>query len=212
MDAEIKAICDTVHDRLGPRSVVLVGLMGAGKSAVGRKLAALLDLPFIDADAEIESVSNMTIPELFEHYGEPEFRALEQRVIARLLKSGPQVLATGGGAFINETTREAIRRDAVSVWLSADLDLLMERVSRRQNRPLLRAPDPRAVMQKLISERYPVYRLANIEVRSQDISKEEMAANVAAGLADFLQAPAGKQASGNETSGAFAETTGNTGK
>lgn len=212
MDAEIKAICDTVHDRLGPRSVVLVGLMGAGKSAVGRKLAALLDLPFIDADAEIESVSNMTIPELFEHYGEPEFRALEQRVIARLLKSGPQVLATGGGAFINDTTREAIRRDAVSVWLSADLDLLMERVSRRQNRPLLRAPDPRAVMQKLISERYPVYRLANIEVRSQDISKEEMAANVAAGLADFLQAPAGKQASGNETSGAFAETTGNTGK
>ena len=212
MDAEIKAICERVHDRLGPRSIVLVGLMGAGKSAVGRKLAALLDLPFIDADTEIETVSKMTIPELFEHYGEPEFRSLEQRVITRLLKSGPQILATGGGAFINQTTREAIRKDGISVWLSADLDLLMERVSRRQNRPLLRAPDPRGVMQKLISERYPVYRLADIEVRSQDISKEEMAANVAAAVAAFLQSPSGKQASDHETSGAFAETTGNTGK
>ena len=212
MDAEIKAICERVHDQLGPRSIVLVGLMGAGKSAVGRKLAALLDLPFIDADTEIETVSKMTIPELFEHYGEPEFRSLEQRVIARLLKSGSQVLATGGGAFINETTREAIRRDGVSVWLSADLDLLMERVSRRQNRPLLRAPDPRGVMQKLIAERYPVYRLADIEVRSQDISKEEMAANVARAIAGFLQSPSGKKTSDHETSGAFAETTGNTGK
>lgn len=212
MDAEIKAICDTVHERLGQRSVVLVGLMGAGKSAVGRKLAALLDLPFIDADIEIETVSKMTIPELFEHYGEPEFRALEQRVIARLLKSGQQVLATGGGAFINEATREAIRRDGVSVWLSADLDLLMERVSRRQNRPLLRAPDPRGVMRKLMDERYPVYRLADVEVRSQDISKEDMAANVASAVAGFLQSPSGRQAAAQETSGALAETTGNTGK
>ena len=187
MDPDIKAHCDTIADLIGQRSIVLVGLMGAGKSAVGRKLAALLSLPFTDADQEIETVSKMTIPDLFEHYGEPEFRALEQRVITRLLKSGPQILATGGGAFINEKTRQAIRQGGISVWLSADIDLLMERVSRRSNRPLLRDPDPRGVMRRLMRERYPVYETADIEVRSQDISKEDMAANVAAALAGWLE-------------------------
>lgn len=201
MNPDIKASCDTIAERIGQRSIVLVGLMGAGKSAVGRKLAALLKLPFVDADAEIETVSKMTIPELFEQYGEPEFRSLEQRVITRLLKSGPQVLATGGGAFINAETRHAIRQDAVSVWLSADVDLLMERVSRRQNRPLLRDPDPRGVMQRLMKERYPVYETADVEVRSQDISKDDMAANVATAIASWLQT--------GSDAGALAETTGN---
>jgi shikimate kinase len=162
--------------------------MGAGKSAIGRKVAAMLELPFIDADLEIESVSSMTIPELFAQYGEPEFRALEKRVVSRLLKSGPRVLATGGGAFINDSTRQAIRRRGISVWLSADLDLLMDRVSRRQNRPLLKDPDPRGVMSRLMDERYPVYRKANIEVPSRDISKEDMAADVVAAIARWLEA------------------------
>ncbi|MFZ2099373.1 MAG: shikimate kinase [Oricola sp.] len=201
MTLETKAHCDKARALLGQRSIVLVGLMGAGKSAVGRKVAAMLDLPFVDADSEIETVSKMTIPELFEQYGEPEFRALEKRVVTRLLKTGPQVLATGGGAFINESTRQAIRRRGVSVWLSADIDILMERVSRRQNRPLLRNADPRGVMQKLMAERYPVYATADIEVKSRDISKEEMAANVVAALARWLD-PDG------ETAAVAAETTG----
>jgi len=206
MSPEAKANCDTVRGLIGQRSIVLVGLMGAGKSAIGRKVAAMLELPFVDADTEIESVSQMTIPELFEHYGEPEFRALEKRVVSRLLKSGPRVLATGGGAFINDSTRQAIRRRGISVWLSADLDLLMERVSRRQNRPLLRDPDPRGVMRRLMDERYPIYREATIEVASRDISKEEMAANVVAAIAGWLES-GGTQ---NGRAATLAETTGNT--
>jgi shikimate kinase len=202
MTPEAKANCETVRELIGQRSIVLVGLMGAGKSAIGRKVAAMLDLPFIDADAEIETVSKMSIPELFEQYGEPEFRSLEKRVVSRLLKAGPQVLATGGGAFINESTRQAIKRRGISVWLSADIDLLMERVSRRQNRPLLRDPDPRGVMRRLMDERYPVYGKANIEVPSRDITKEEMAANVVAAIAGWLK-------SGGKHDGKLAETTGN---
>ncbi|GAB4350729.1 MAG: shikimate kinase [Oricola sp.] len=204
MTPETKANCETVRALIGQRAIVLVGLMGAGKSAIGRKVAAMLELPFVDADIEIETVSSMTIPELFERYGEPEFRALEKRVVSRLLKSGPQVVATGGGAFINETTRQAIRRRGVSVWLSADIDLLMERVSRRQNRPLLRDPDPRGVMRRLMDERYPVYAKADITVPSRDISKEEMAAEVVAALAAWLKADGG----GNRRPGAAARTTG----
>ncbi|QKV20149.1 shikimate kinase [Oricola thermophila] len=205
MTPEAKANCETVRGLIGQRSIVLVGLMGAGKSAVGRKVAAMLDLPFVDADTEIERVSAMTIPDLFEQYGEPEFRALERRVVTRLLKSGPQVLATGGGAFINESTRQAIGRRGISVWLSADLDLLMERVSRRQNRPLLRDPDPRGVMQRLMEERYPVYATADIDVQSRDITKEEMAANVVAAVAEWLEA-------GGHARGKAAETAKTTGK
>src|SRR5690606_19265707 len=148
-----------IRDRLGTRVIVFVGLMGAGKTAIGRKVAQVLDLPFVDSDHEIETVSRMSVPELFERYGEPEFRALEQRVIERLLREGPRVLSTGGGAFMNPNTRAAIGEYGVSVWLKADLDLLMERVAKRENRPLLKNPDPRAVMRKLMDERYPVYAL-----------------------------------------------------
>lgn len=169
-------------ERLGNRSVVFVGLMGAGKTAIGRKVAAMLSLPFTDSDHEIEGVSRMTIPELFEHYGEAEFRALEQRVILRLLEGGPQVLSTGGGAFMNAQTREAIAAHGVSVWLKADLDLLMERVSKKQNRPLLKNPDPRGVLERLMGERYPIYAQADITVQTRDDRKETIAAEVIAAL------------------------------
>lgn len=169
---------EAIRARLAGRSIVLVGLMGAGKSTVGRKLAGLLGLPFFDADSEIETVSRMTIPELFEAYGEPEFRNLERRVIARILETGPIVLATGGGAFMQEATRAAILKHGISVWLDAELDLLMERVGRRQNRPLLKMGDPRAVMEKLMAERYPVYATAQIRVVSRDVKKDVIATEV----------------------------------
>jgi shikimate kinase len=164
--------------RLGTRSIVFVGLMGAGKTAIGRRVAGLLGLRFVDSDHEIESVSRMTIPDLFERYGEPEFRALEQRVILRLLEQGPQVLSTGGGAFINAQTRAAIEDHGVSVWLKADVDTLFERVSKKQNRPLLKTPNPRAVLEKLMAERYPVYELADVTVPTRDERKEVIAAEV----------------------------------
>ena len=164
--------------RLGGRSIVFVGLMGAGKTAIGRKVATMLSLPFVDSDQEIESVSRMTGPELFERYGETEFRALEQRVILRLLENGPQVLSTGGGAFMNAQTREAIAAHGVSVWLKAELDLLMDRVSKKQNRPLLKSADPRAVLERLMGERYPVYATADVTVPTRDDRKEIIAAEV----------------------------------
>ncbi|MBZ9740797.1 MULTISPECIES: shikimate kinase [unclassified Mesorhizobium] len=168
--------------RLGGRSIVFVGLMGAGKTAIGRKVATMLSLPFIDSDQEIESVSRMTVPELFERYGETEFRALEQRVILRVLENGPQVLSTGGGAFMNAQTREAVAAHGVSVWLKAELDLLMDRVSKKQNRPLLKSADPRAVLERLMSERYPVYATADVTVPTRDDRKEIIAAEVVSAL------------------------------
>lgn len=171
---------------LGGRSIVFVGLMGAGKTAIGRKVAGELGLNFIDSDHEIEAVSRTTIPDLFALYGEPEFRALEQRVIARLLDGGPQVLSTGGGAFMNEQTRDAVAKQAVSVWLKADIDVLMERVSKKQNRPLLKDPDPRGVMQRLIDQRYPVYAGADVTVETRDEKKEVIAQEVIAAIATHL--------------------------
>ncbi len=165
-------------DRLGGRSIVFVGLMGAGKTAIGRKVATVLSLPFVDSDHEIESVSRMTIPDLFERYGETEFRALEQRVILRVLENGPQILSTGGGAFMNAQTREAIAGHGVSVWLKAELDLLMDRVAKKQNRPLLKNPDPRAVLERLMGERYPVYATEDLTVPTRDERKEVIAAEV----------------------------------
>ncbi|MEJ6785128.1 shikimate kinase [Aminobacter sp. Piv2-1] len=173
-------------ERLGTRSIVFVGLMGAGKTAIGRKVAQALGLGFIDSDHEIEAVSRMTIPELFERYGEAEFRALEQRVIGRVLESGPQVLSTGGGAFMNAQTRAAIAAHGVSVWLKAELDLLMERVSKKQNRPLLQNADPRAVLAKLMDERYPVYALADLTVPTRDDRKEAIASEVIETLCNHL--------------------------
>jgi shikimate kinase len=177
----------TVRDRLGDRAIVFVGLMGAGKTAIGRRVAQVLDLPFIDSDHEIEAVSRMSVPELFEAYGEPEFRALEQRVIDRLLRQGPCVVSTGGGAFMNAATREAVARRGVSVWLKADLDLLMERVGRNQNRPLLKTPDPRAVMARLMGERHPVYAQADITVESRDARREIIADEALLALAEHLE-------------------------
>ena len=174
--------------RLGQRSVVFVGLMGAGKTAIGRKVAATLGLPFTDSDHEIESVSRMTIPDLFDRYGEAEFRSLEQRVIARVLESGPQVLSTGGGAFMNEQTREAIAAGGLSVWLKADVDTLLDRVSKKQNRPLLRNADPRAVLERLMAERYPVYALADVTVATRDERKEVIAGEVIEALGRHLTA------------------------
>ncbi|YBV96015.1 shikimate kinase [Phyllobacteriaceae bacterium JZ32] len=177
-----------IRECLGARPLVIVGLMGAGKSTIGKKVAHLLGLPFFDADNEIEAVSRMTIPELFETYGETEFRDLERRVIQRMLETGPMVLATGGGAYMNAQTREAIAAAGVSVWLKADLDLLMDRVSRRQNRPLLKNDNPRGVMERLMAERYPVYALADLTVTSRDDKKEIIAQEVVEVLARYLGA------------------------
>ncbi len=157
---------------LGNRSIIFVGLMGAGKTAIGRGVAQALGLAFADSDHEIETVSRMTIPDLFDKYGEEEFRSLERRVIARLLKRGRTVISTGGGAFMNDKTRRAIRAKGISVWLKADLDTLMSRVMRKQNRPLLKTPDPRAVMADLIEVRYPVYGRADLTIISRDVRKE----------------------------------------
>jgi shikimate kinase len=160
----------TIRASVADQSIVLVGLMGAGKTTVGRRLAERLGLPFIDADLEIERAAGKTIPEIFADHGEVYFRDGERRVISRLLDSGPQVLATGGGAFMNPETRKLIARRGLSVWLRADLPLLMKRVRRRSNRPLLDTTDPEAVMRQLIDERYPVYAEAAITIDSRDLS------------------------------------------
>ena len=173
--------------RLDTRSVVFVGLMGAGKTAIGRKVAGMLGLPFTDSDHEIESVSRMTIPDLFERYGEAEFRSLEQRVIVRVLESGPQVLSTGGGAFMNAQTREAIAAYGLSVWLKADVDTLLDRVSKKQNRPLLKNADPRAVLERLMLERDPVYALADVTVATRDERKEVIAGEVIEAIGRHLE-------------------------
>lgn len=177
-----------LRKRLGSRSIVLVGLMGAGKTVIGRKVAQALALPFIDSDHEIEAVSRMSVAELFSIYGEAEFRSLERRVMQRLLKVGPQVVSTGGGAFINEGTRRIVACNGISVWLRADIDTLMERVGKKQDRPLLRADDPRAVMERLMSERHPVYALADVTVQTRDERKELIVDEVVAGLARHLEA------------------------
>jgi shikimate kinase len=155
-----------------PRAIVLIGLMGVGKSTVGRRLAGRLGLPFVDADAEIELAAGMRISEIFERYGEAHFRDGERRVIARLIDGSPKVVATGGGAFMNEATRQLILSRATAVWLDADIDVLASRVARRDTRPLLRNRDPRTVLGELAATRNPVYALAPIHVRSQPAPHE----------------------------------------
>jgi len=159
---------------LGARSIVLVGMMGAGKSTIGRRLSARLRLPFLDADTEIEAAAGMSIPDIFEAHGEPHFRDGEARVIARLLDSGPAVLATGGGAFMREETRNRIGAKAVSIWLKADADIIMKRVKRRADRPLLQTADPAATVGRLLEEREPVYRSANITIWSREVPHEKI--------------------------------------
>ena len=160
---------------LGTRSIVLVGMMGAGKSTIGRRLSARLRLPFVDADTEIEQAhAGMTIPEIFAAHGEPYFRDGEARVIARLLDGAPAVLATGGGAFMREDTRDRIRAKAVSIWLKADADIIMKRVKRRADRPLLQTADPAATVGRLIEEREPVYQGADLTIWSRDVPHDKI--------------------------------------
>jgi len=166
---------------LGTRSIVLVGMMGAGKSSVGRRLAARLGLAFVDADAEIESAAGMTIPEIFAKHGEADFRSGEKRVIARLLDSGPQVLATGGGAIMDQNTRDLIHIKGISVWLKADLDVLMKRTKRRNDRPLADK------MKDLLPLREPVYALSDIVVQSRDEPHDNIVDEIIAKLAKPLE-------------------------
>jgi len=168
---------------LGKRSVVLVGMMGAGKSSIGRRVALRLSIPFVDADAEIEKAAGMTIPDIFATRGEAEFRAGEARVIARLLESAPQVLATGGGAFMNPDTRAVISVKGISVWLKAEFDVLMKRIKRRHDRPLLKTEDPGATLRKLMEERYPVYALADLTVQSREVLHERIVDEIVSALA-----------------------------
>jgi shikimate kinase len=182
----------TPHDAallagLGRRSIVLVGMMGAGKSSIGRRLAQRLGIGFVDADAEIEAAAGMTIAEIFSTYGEPDFRSGEARVIARLLDQGRQVLATGGGAYMNPETRAGIRTEGVSVWLKADFEVLMKRVKRRAtaDRPMLQG-DPAQRIRQLMNERYPVYAEADVTVISREVSHEVIVNEIVAELARVL--------------------------
>ena len=182
----MKGVETAIRERLGRRSIVLVGRMGAGKTTIGRRLAARLQLPFLDADHEIEQAAGKSIPEIFADHGEMQFREGERRVIARLLAGGPQVLATGGGAFMDAATREAVARQGVSVWLRAEFDVLLRRVRRRPNRPLLQTADPEATLHALMDRRYPVYAQADVTVLSRDAAHEAIVDDVVAALAAFL--------------------------
>lgn len=161
-----------VRAALADRSIVMVGMMGCGKSAIGKRLAQALELRFVDADDEIEKAAGMSINDIFAQFGESHFRDGERRVIARLLAAGPQVLSTGGGAFMSEETRERVKEQAISVWLKAELPILMRRVMRRDNRPLLKTPNPEAKMRELLDVRNPVYALADITVESRDVAHD----------------------------------------
>jgi shikimate kinase len=176
---------DFVRQRLGERPIVLVGLMGAGKTSVGRRLAEKLGVPFVDADHEIEAAAGKPIKEIFADHGEAYFREGERRVIQRLIGNGAQVLATGGGAYMNDETRARIQEHGVSVWLRAALPLLMKRVAKRQDRPLLQADDPEKVMRALIDKRYPVYALADVTVESRDVQHGQMVNDVIRALAQW---------------------------
>jgi shikimate kinase len=175
-----------LRTRLGARSIVLVGMPGSGKSSIGRRLARHLGLEFIDADQEIEAAAGMSIADIFAQHGEPYFRAGEARVIARLLDKGPQVVATGGGAFVNADTRALVRARAVSVWLKADVDLLLRRVKRKNDRPLLRVADPEAVLKRLLTEREASYAEADITVTSLDVPHEAVVEALVKALAQNL--------------------------
>jgi shikimate kinase len=176
---------ETVRERLGNRPIILIGLMGAGKTSVGRRLAEKLGFAFVDADHEIEQAAGKSISDIFADHGETYFREGERRVITRLLGNGPQVLATGGGAFMNEETRARINAHGISVWLKAPLDLLMKRVMKRQDRPLLKTDDPEAVMRNLMEKRYPIYAQADVTVESRDVQHGQMVNDVIRALAQW---------------------------
>ena len=174
---------------LGARSIVLVGMMGAGKSSIGRRLAGELGIVFVDADAEIEKAAGMSIPEMFDFKGEEYFRSGEARVIARLLDCGPQVLATGGGAFMNAQTRGLVRDKGVSIWLKADIEVLLRRVKRRNDRPLLRDSDPAEALTQLLEQRDPVYAEADLIIQSRDVPHETIMTEIITALAQKLGVP-----------------------
>ena len=175
--------------RLGPRPIVLIGMMGAGKTSTGRRLAARLGLDFVDSDIEMESAAGMTIPEIFARHGEPYFRDRESRVVERLIGGGPRVVATGGGAFIHPATRRTIKASGFSVWIKADFDVLMRRIRKRSNRPLMRTPDPEATLKSLMAERYPVYAEADLTIVSRDCSHDVMVDEMVAAVAAHLLGP-----------------------
>ncbi len=182
----IKKLARTVRGALGSRSVVLVGMMGSGKSSIGRRLAAALDLPFSDADAAIEQAAGMTVEDIFSVHGEPYFREGEERVIKRLLQTGPQIIATGGGAVLSAKTRAEIASNGISIWLKAPVELLLQRVSRRENRPLLKTADPRAVLTRLLSEREAHYAAARLVYESRDGPHEAAVEEILSLLATYL--------------------------
>lgn len=175
---------------LGTRAIVLVGMMGAGKSSIGRRLAGELGVPFVDADTEIEKAAGMSIPDMFQSKGEEYFRAGEARVIARLLDNGAQVLATGGGAFMNPQTRELVRQKGLSIWLKADLDVLLRRIKRRNDRPLLKNGDPAVTLTQLLAQRDPVYAEADVTIQSRDVPHETIMTEIIAALSHKLGVPA----------------------
>jgi shikimate kinase len=185
-----RASAAAILSLLGSRSIVLVGMMGVGKSSIGRRLAARLGVPFVDADAEIEKAAGMSIADIFARHGEADFRSGEARVIARLLDGGPQVLATGGGAVMNADTGAAIKAKGVSIWLSAEFDVLMRRINKRKNdRPLLQTADPAATLRELLVAREPVYAQADLTVRSREVPHDAIVAEIMTALATFLNAP-----------------------
>lgn len=186
---ETTDIARKIRDSLGERSLVLVGMMGCGKSAIGRRLAGNLAIRFVDADDEIEKAAGKTITEIFSDHGEPYFRDGERRVIARLLGYGPQVLSTGGGAFMDVETRRRIGENGISIWLKAELGLLMRRVSRRDNRPLLNTEDPEARMRELMASRHPLYAQADITVYSRDVSHDVIVNEIMERLLPILGEP-----------------------
>jgi shikimate kinase len=178
-----------VVSRLGDRSIVLIGMMGVGKSSIGRRLGARLGIPFVDADAEIERAAGMSIADIFARHGEAAFRSGEARVIARLLNGGPQVLATGGGAVMNPATRALIQEKGVSIWLSAEFELLLRRISKRKaERPMLQTADPTATLRELLAAREPIYGQADLTVQSRDVPHDAVVAEILDRLAAFLDA------------------------
>jgi shikimate kinase len=181
---------EMLQQLIGDRPIVLIGMMGAGKTTVGRRLALRLGRRFVDSDEEVEKAAGMSIEDIFAAHGEADFRAGEVKVIARLLKESGMVLGTGGGAFMNADTRALIRQSGISVWIKADFDLLFQRVSRRSNRPLLKTPNPRETLQKLIDARYPTYAEADVTIVSRDVPQDQVASEVIEALTEYLGAGA----------------------
>jgi shikimate kinase len=192
-DAGAAVSATALLSRLGRRSIVLVGMMGVGKSSIGRRLGARLGVPFVDADTEIEKAAGTSIADIFARHGEAAFRSGEARVIARLLEGGPQVLATGGGAVMNADTRAAIKAKGVSIWLNAEFDVLLRRINKRKNdRPMLQTADPAATLRQLLAERDPVYALADLTVQSREVPHDAIVMEIMKAVAGFLDAPPGQ--------------------